>query len=176
MSNQTPDYHAILKVMRTELKAVEVRYIALQEGVAAIERLAGLSAGRNSTKTLEELGVVSTPFGAFDGMGNKSAVMKAMQIADKPLSTREVVQIMESAGYQHNSANFWNTVNTTLVRLAEKEGWVLKNPEGKWFLTPQGREQDVDARHNLFMSDSIDSQPLSLQSQAASQDLALPRD
>lgn len=147
MSN-TENYKIAYNQAKADLAEIEPRHQALLDAVKSLEKLLSLENGNGFSDGDKEQEEINIPSGSFEGLTVKEATLKCLYLADRALMTREIADSIEKAGYPHNSVNFWNTVNTTLGRLEEKEGWVEKKGKG-WELNAFGRAAVMETP-NLF--------------------------
>lgn len=121
-------YTQALQEARRDLNAIKMKHDALQSAVTHLEKLIELLP-REQT---EGVGLDS-----FKGLTHKQACIKVLYNATAPMTTREIADTIEQGGYEHESANFWNSTNTALTRLKEDQ-WIAKTENG-WVITDEGR-------------------------------------
>lgn len=123
-----------LRRYRKELTKIEPRYLALKELVANLEKLHSLDTAKDSEVDIDSLDVSEE---AFSNLTTKDAALKGLYIIGEPVKAGVLADFLETHGFQHESKNFANTVNTALDRLAHN-ALVEKVPNKGWKITAKG--------------------------------------
>lgn len=123
------NYNDMLKEVRSELAKMEPQYLALKETERGLAKLA------RGADTLD----ITIPSGAFKNMTARIAVLKCLSIADRPLKTRQLAELIERAGFEHGSKDFTNSLNTTLDRQLKVYEEIDKNDSG-WSINDKGKQ------------------------------------
>jgi hypothetical protein len=126
MSVDVKFYQSVIAQVEADLAALEPQRAALTGTLQNVRELLKaasvpsqipISNIQHAPQTEDAPRGFFVPHGAFERMSNKEAVIKSLELADRPLTVREVVNAIESSGYKHNSNNYWNTIYTVLTRL-----------------------------------------------------------
>jgi HB1, ASXL, restriction endonuclease HTH domain len=105
-----------------------------EEDSSDIKRDNEIKESNNERQTKPE--IISISYGSFANLTNKEACLKCLSAFKRPMTTREIVDVLLSAGVKHKSKDFWNTINNTLKRLKNDDKRVSKDTDGKWSLLP----------------------------------------
>lgn len=158
-----PNIKEDLRFYKAEIAKIEPKVLALQETVRGLEKLLALEIGNtNVSKVTETLNIVF-PKGTFNGLTTRQAALKCSQLAGRSLTTRQMVELIEGAGFKHNAKKFWNSLNTTLDRMYKKEQTMNKDPKG-WRINDKGRAEVVQKREIFKLSPTNEPLPPSQQS------------
>ncbi len=128
------DYGAVL----ADLKQ---RRDQLDATISTIEQLVGTGSLAGGQESSEGDEIRSD---SFFKMTIPNAAKKYLRIKKKPQFAPEIAQALERGGYTHQSSDFTQTVATTLLRIWERDGTIVKLPNkqwalGEWYGTPKPR-------------------------------------
>lgn len=134
-----------LEEARKDFLKIESKYLALKGTIENLEKLIEVNGGipkprRKKDNASEIKFLPAFRMGAFEGMTTKPASLYVLLKASKPLRAKYIVDVLEKAGFVHESKNLINSLNTTLVRVRDNEGLVTRNDDLEWSLTDKGHE------------------------------------
>jgi len=141
-------YQQVLADLRAKQAKIASAIEAIEEIMATL--------GVNSANTPAASSLAEIASDAFFGMSVADGARKLLQIAKKPLSTREVADSLEAGGIVHQSKDFYNTVWTVLQR----SDVFSKLPDSKWGLSEwyknSGRVKRVSLKPTTFTQSDIE--------------------
>ena len=149
METPSIDYQAVLADL-------EKKRDDLDKAIAGIRLLIGLpQASNNGAQAEPPAGSGSMgppaprgssdqniPSDAFFGMSIPAAAQKFLSIRKKPATSPEIAQALEAGGYNHQSSNLANTLNTALTRNPDMFAKVKRGTWGLRSWYPNFRPMD----------------------------------
>jgi len=144
----------------------------LDAAIATIESLTGASGpvagGATESATVES--------DSFFSLSIQDAAKKFLRIKKRPHSAPQIARALEQGGYIHQSSDFTQTVSTTLLRVWERDGTIVKLPDkkwglGEWYGTPKPRavkEREENKRAESGGQTGSESNPAPIEFPAAS--------
>lgn len=133
-----------LKEVEAELATIEPRYQLLIDAARALRNLVkseGKGVGDTNGKVEavpDPLAGIEIPPNSFLNMSARQATLMCLHLAKRPLTTRQLVDLIEGSGFTHGSKNFVNSLNTTLDRQYKKYQEINKTADG-WEINDKGR-------------------------------------
>lgn len=148
------DYGAVLADLKQRREQLDAT-------IATIEQLAGtgaLAGGQESSGN----GEIRSD--SFFKMTIPNAAKKYLRIKKQPQLAPEIARALEQGGYTHQSSDFTQTVATTLLRIWERNGTIVKLPDkrwglGEWYGTPKPRRtKEAEAKGSV--EEGEDAKPI----------------
>ena len=117
----SPDYPSVLADLRAKRNE-------LDELITGLERVAGAAATEDRGE-----GGGPVPSDAFFNMTTAKAIPACLSMSQRPQTTKQVADALESGGFIHESKSLYNMIYTALGREARK-GSVVRLPDKTWGL------------------------------------------
>jgi hypothetical protein len=128
------DYKGVLADLKARRTAIEKECADLDTAIAAVERLANLSAFTASVaaakQTLPDLRLGQA---TFSGLRMPQAITNYLTMVRQPQTTRQVIDALKSGGVK-DSGSLRGHVYNTLHRLSQEGGPFKHNADGRWSL------------------------------------------
>ncbi len=132
MSQEKPDYQAVLKDLEEKRAQIEAAIMAIRAFLLG-EKVEGIPPSASNGGSTLNTGTGEMTSDAFFGMAVNDAIKKYLRIRKRPQGVTEIMKALQEGGITTMSKNFYTTVYTALDR-GEGEDFV-KVKRGQWGLT-----------------------------------------
>jgi len=121
---QMADYKGVISDLRTKRDALAHEMRRLEEIIAELERMTGKA-------PQDGMSASSRP---FRGQTLKASIEAVLDSERSFLPIQEVIRRLEQGGLESKAKRLYPSVYSTLFRLSEDDGPIVKSKDGKWGL------------------------------------------
>lgn len=120
------DYKGVISELRMKRQGLQNEIARLDDVISALEQISQTGQTTSASASTSKL---------FKGVTLIFAVQKVLELAaGEPLHIKDVIERLESGGFESRARRFYPSVYSTLYRLAEDNGAVVKTKDGRWGL------------------------------------------
>lgn len=122
---QVADYKGVISDLRMKRNALEHEMKRLDDIISELERMTGKAALQSS------LTASARP---FRGETLKASIEAVLDSGREFLAIKDVIARLEQGGLESKAKRLYPSVYSTLFRMSEDDGPVVKSKDGKWGL------------------------------------------
>jgi len=131
MPSELIDYDLVISDLEARRKAFNESVDAAINGIRQTMAILG---GANSTGASTGLSASIAAPNGYLGMSLLDAAKKALRMTRRPMTNAEIAEALTAGGFLHNSANFTNTLGTSLWRASEGGDRDIVRNGRRWLL------------------------------------------